>query len=114
MSVVELYGGLFRKFFPVRIVAKEAAYQVGHRTGDQKILLQETQTLAGGSVVVRIEDPRERFGLQGRSQCPDEVSAAKILEIKIVGCCRSPQPQCIDRLSTVPNDWAVEGYSEQT
>ena len=71
-----------RKRTPIGVVAPEAAHEIGQRAGDQKILLHEAQSLPHARGVVRIQDPRERFGLEGLGHRADEIAVTEFLKSK--------------------------------
>src|SRR4029077_6058384 len=54
VSVVELDRYLVGQPEPVRVPAPEAPSQIGQRTGDQKVFLDEPQPLTAGGGIVRV------------------------------------------------------------
>ncbi len=114
VRVVELNGDFLGKGMPVGIAATEPPHQVGQRTGDQKILLNEAQFLPPGRRVVGIEHPSEGFGRERSGQCTDEIAAAESLKVEIIGRGGSPQPKCVDGLAAVAHYRAIEGDTDQT
>src|ERR1700678_96333 len=113
MRVIELNGCFLRKLFPIRIVALETAHQVGHGTRDQEILLEEAQPLPLRRRIVGIEHAGKRLRLKSFAECAHEVAGAKPLKIEIIGCRRGPEPERIDRLSTMAYHGTVKRDTDQ-
>src|ERR1700681_2102134 len=111
MRIIQLDGGLLRQLIPIRVVALEAAHQVGHRTRDQEIFLEETQALPIHRGIIRIEQAGKRFRLKGLAQRADEIAGSEFLEIEVVGRARDPETECIDSLSAVAYNRTVIRYS---
>src|SRR5580698_11652892 len=101
MRVVELNCGFLRELFPIRIVALKTAHQVSHRTRNQEVLLQKAQPLPLRRRIVRIQHAGKRLRLESFAECANEVPGAKLLKIKIIGRSRGPEPERVDRLSTI-------------
>ena len=113
MRVIELNRGFLWKFFPIRVVALETAHQVGHGTCDQEILLQKAQALPLGRRVVGIQHAGQRFRLKSFAERAHEVSSAKLFKIEIIGRRRGPEPERVDRLSTIADDRTIKRDTDQ-
>src|SRR5580700_583227 len=113
MRIIQLDGGFFRKLIPVRVVAQEASHQVSHRTGDQKIFLQEAQALPLRRGIIRIEQAGERSRLKGLAQRANEITGSEFLKIEVIGRARVPETQSVDRLSAIAYNRTVIRYSVQ-
>ena len=81
--IATLSGNVFQSVF----VAPEATHEIGQRTGDEKILLHEAQSLPPDCGVVGIQYAGQRFGYELFSHCTDELAVAEHLEVEIVGRC---------------------------
>src|SRR5262249_40511378 len=44
----------------------------------------------------------------------DKITPAKLLEIEVVVCCRSPKPECIDGLAAVAHHGTIVWNADQT
>src|SRR5208282_4946795 len=104
---------LLRKLFPIRVVALETAYQVGHGTRDQEILLQKAQSLALRRRVVGIQHAGKRLRFESFAECAHEVSGVKLLEIEIIGRRRGPEPERVDRLSAIAHHGTIKRDTDQ-
>ena len=112
VGVVELDGDLFGKRLQSALLLPEAADDVGQRAGDEEVLLDEAQPLPVRRRVVGIEDARERLGRQRLGERADEVAAAELLEVEVVGGRRGPETQRVDRLAAVADDGPVVGDAD--
>ena len=65
-------------------------------------------------VVVRIQYPGQRFGLERLRQRPDEIAAAEFLKVEVIVRRRGPEPQRIDGLAAVANDRAIERNTDES
>ena len=54
MRIIELDGDFLWQCAPVGVTAPEAPHQIGQRTGNEEILLHETQSLAHAGRVVGV------------------------------------------------------------
>src|SRR5882672_11968985 len=107
MGVVELDRDLLRQLVPIRIVAQETARQVGHGACDQEIFLQEAQSLPRRRGIVRIQYAGQRLRFERLAQSTYEIAGAKFLKIKIIRRSRSPEAECVDRLSAIADHRTV-------
>src|SRR5262245_7018893 len=114
MRIVELNSNFLGEGAPIGIAAAESPHKVGERTGDQKILLDEAQTLALCRVVVGIKHPSNRFSRERFGQRTDEIAAAEPLKIEIIRGGGSPQPQRVDGASAITHDWPIKRNANQT
>src|SRR4029453_1648867 len=64
VRIIELNSNFVGWFLPVGVGPSEATDKIGERAGDEKILLHKTQSLSLRRVVVGIQHPGERFGLE--------------------------------------------------
>ena len=96
------------------LLAPEAPHEIGQRTGDEKILLHEPQSLSLAGGVVGIENAGERFGIERLGQRADEIAAAEFLKVEIIVRRRGPEPERIDGLAAVAHDRAIEWNADQT
>src|ERR1700726_2168814 len=101
MRVVKLTCDFLRQFIPIRIVAQEAAHQIGHGTRDQEIFLQEAQSLPLTCGIVRIQHTGKRLCFESLGQSTYEVTGAKLLKVEVFWRCRSPESERVDRLSSI-------------
>ena len=113
VRVVELDGDLVGQRAPVGVAAAEAAHEVGQRAGDEEVLLHEPQPLPHARGVVGIEHPGQRLGRERLGQRADEVAAAELLEVEVVGRRGRPEPQRVDRLAAVADDRPIERDADQ-
>ena len=113
MGVVELDGHLVGECRPVVAGAAEAADGIGHGAGDEKILLEETQALALGGGIIRIEHAGEGFRGERLGEGSHEVAAAELLEIEIIRSGGGPQAQGVDRFASIADDRPVVRDAEQ-
>ena len=65
-------------------------------------------------MVVGIQDPGQRFGLERLGQRTDEIAAAEFLKVEVIVCRRGPEPQRIDGLAAVTNDRAIERNADES
>ena len=54
------------------------------------------------------------FGCERLGHRADEITVAELLEIKVVGCGRRPQPERIDGLAAVAHDRTIVWNADQT
>src|SRR5260370_17084597 len=113
MGVVELDGNLIGQLFPICIVAQKTSHQVSQGTSDQKIFLHEAQLLSDGGGVIWIQHPSQRFGFESSAQRAYEISSAEFLKVKVIRSSRSPEPEGVDRFTSVAHHRTIEGYAEQ-
>ena len=112
MGVVELDGDFLGEGFPVFVVALEAADDVAERAGDEEVLLEQAEFLAGLGVVVRVKHLRDRFG---GVFLPDGLlvaAAIERIEIKLGRGFRFPESQEVHRLGAVAGDRNVVGNAD--
>src|SRR5208283_5821699 len=79
----------------------------------QEVFLHKSQLLSRTGGVVRVQHTRERFGLESRTQCANEVAGAEFLKIEVVGCSRRPEAETVNGLSSVAHDRPIIGYAEK-
>ena len=91
VRVVELDGDFFGKRVPIGVAPPETPYQIGERTGHQKIFLHETQSLSLAGGVIRIKHARERFGCERLRHRADEIAVTELLKVEIIGCRSRPK-----------------------
>src|SRR5215813_9366214 len=108
MCIVELDGDFIWKRTPVKIVCSETSHEIRERTGDEKVLLYKTQSLSHARVVIGIQHAGQRFRLECLSQRANKIAAAELLKVEKILRRRSPEPQRINGLATIPNDWAIK------
>src|SRR5262245_21281366 len=108
MCIVELDSNLIGKRSPIAVVRPEAPHEIGERAGYEKVLLHKTQSLAHACVVVGIQDPSQRLGLERLRKRSDEIADTELLKVEIIICSPSPEPECIDGLAAIANDRAIE------
>src|SRR5215469_14445311 len=113
MGIIELNRDLLGQIIPISVVSLKAAHEIGQRTRNQKIFLDETQALAHSRGVVRIEHARERFRFQRLAQCTNEVTCPELLKIKEIRRSRRPEPKRINRLSSIAHHRTIKGYPDQ-
>src|ERR1700733_296536 len=113
MGVVELNCGFLRQLFPIRVMALETTHQVGHGTRDQKILLEKAQPLPPRRRIVGIQDPGKRLRLESFAECAYEVSGTELFKIEIIARRRGPEPERVDRLSTIAHHGAIKRDTDQ-
>ena len=99
---------------PVGVARAETPHEIGQRAGDQKIFLHKTQSLPHGGVIVGIQHPGQRFGLECLGQRADEIAAAEFLKVEVIVCRRGPEPQRIDGLAAVADDRAIERNADES
>src|SRR5271169_6338684 len=109
MRVIELHRNLLGQLVPVRVESLEAAYEIGQRTRDQEILLQEAQSLSHGCGVIRIQHSSKRFRFESFAQLTHKVAGAEFLKIEVIRSSRGPQPESVDRLSPIAHHGTIEG-----
>jgi len=114
MSVVELDGDFSGKRAPVGVACLESPHEIRQGTGDEKILLHETQSLPPARRVVGIQDPRQRFGFERLGQRADEIAAAEFLKVEVIVGCGGPEPERIDGLAAEAHHGTIEGNADQT
>src|SRR5262249_27539362 len=95
-------------------MSQEAAHQVGQGASDEEILLDEAQALPTGRGVIGIQHPGKGFRFESLTQRSDEVCGAEFLKVEVIWCCRSPEPESVDRLSSIAHDRAIKRYADQT
>src|SRR5258708_1944312 len=113
MSIVELDGDLFGKRSPICVSLPETPNQIRKRTGNEKILLHETQPLPQGGRIIRVEYAGQRFRLESLGHGAYKITVAECLKIEEVGRTRGPEPERIDILASVPHHGPIEGDSDQ-
>src|SRR5262249_49950968 len=113
MCIVELDGDFIRKRTPVKIVCSETSHKIRERTGDEKVLLYKTQSLSHARVVIGVQHAGQRFRLQCLSQRANKIAAAELLKVEKILRRRSPEPQRINGLATIPNDRAIKRNTDK-
>ena len=86
VRVIELDGDLVRKLIEAGVVALIDADDVAHGTGDQKILLNQTQLPAGGDGIAGVEHLGNRLGLDLFLDGADVVAVVEDANVEFVGC----------------------------
>ena len=114
VCIIELDGDLFRKRAPIGVSLPETAYEIGQRASDEKILLHKAQALPHACVVVGIQYPRQRFGLERLGQRPDEIAAAEFLKIEVIVRRCGPEPERIDSLAAVAHHGTIEWNADKS
>ena len=84
MRVIQLNRDLVWEIVPIRVVVPESPHQVCQRTRYQEVFLQETEALAHGRRIIRIQDPCQGFRFQSLAERANEVAGAEFLKIEIV------------------------------
>ena len=84
MRVVEMDGDLRRKCIEARVVAFVAAGDVAKAAGDEKILLDETQFLAGCDGIGRVKDFRNRLRSDLLLHRPQIVAVVEDLHVEVM------------------------------
>src|SRR5262245_38212799 len=64
-------------------------------------------------MVVGIQYSSQRLGFERLGQRADEITAAKFLKVEVIMRRRFPEPQCIDSLAAVANDWSIVRNSNE-
>ncbi len=113
VRVVQLNRDLLWKRGPCVAGRPKAADRVSQRAGDQEVLLEEAQSLSFRRRVVRVEDARQRFGRERLGQRPDEIAAAELLEVEVLGSRCRPQAQRVHCFSAVSDYRPVVGSAYQ-
>ena len=98
---------------PIGIALAETPHEIGERAGHQKILLHKSQALPHARGIVRIEHPRQRFGLERLRHRADEITVAELLKIEVIRRRRGPQAERVDGLAAVAHHGTIEGNADQ-
>ena len=92
MGVVELDGDLVGQGFPVVAPTAEPRQDVGQGTGDQKILLNQTEVTAAGRGVIGIEHACQHLRGNLLVNGVEEIAAAELQEVEVEVRRRAPEP----------------------
>ncbi len=92
---------------------RNRADDVGQRTGDQKVLLDEPQVAAAGSGIVRVKNAGQHLGGDLLVDGVEEIAAAELQEIEILVGGGAPEPERVDGLPAVADDRPIIGNSAQ-
>ncbi len=106
-------AAFFGELLPIAVAATKAANQIGQRTGDEEILLHETERLPDARRVVGVQHAGDGFRGERFAKRSGEVAAAELLKVEIIGSCRRPESQRVDRLAAVTDDWSIERHADQ-
>src|SRR5579862_4773608 len=109
MRVIHLNSDLFGQGSPFIIGAPETRNDVGKRTTNQEILLDEAQCLTGDGRIVGVQ-----YACDGLSRHPiyhgaDEIAGAELAEVEEIRRSRRPEPERIDVCSAVAYYWTIIG-----
>ena len=114
VSVIELNRCFGREFTPGQGVAIfEATDNVGQGTGNEEILLNQAQFLAGFGGVIGVENLRYGLGDGFFPECLDVTALVENFKVKVLIRLSLPEAQHIDSVTVITNDRDVPRKSEK-
>ena len=112
VRVVQLDRVLRRELVEVLVRLLVAPNDVGDRTGDEEVLLLETQIAPRLVVVVRVEDLRDDLARVLVLDRAHVVAVVEDLEVELVARARLPEAQCVHGVVPEACDRGVERDAE--
>src|SRR5215472_17559113 len=113
MRIVHLNRSLFWKRAPVIVGVPEALDDIGQRTRNQKIFLNESQRLACNCGVIRVKHSGN--GLSGHAihDRADKVARTELAKIEKLRRVSPPEAKRVDVRTAVANYWTIIRNAEQ-
>ena len=113
VCVVELDGHLLREVFPVVVRPAKATDDVLERTGNEKILLEQTKLFSALGLVIRVKNFRNGFTVVLFANGFLVTAAVEGLKVEFLRRSRFPEAQEVNGVGSVAGDWNVIGNAEQ-
>src|SRR5215469_14720033 len=107
MRIVHLNRDLFRKGAPIIVSAPEPVDDIGQRTRNQKIFLNEAQRLACDCGVIRVKYAGDRFCRRAIHDRADKIARAELAKIKKLRRVSTPKAKRVDVCTAVANYWTI-------
>lgn len=107
MRVIHLNSDLFGQGSPVIFGATKTANDVGQRTTNQEVLLDEAQRLTGEGRIVGVQYACDGLGRRAIYNGTNEIAGTELTEIEEIRRSRRPKPKRVDVSAAISNYWTI-------